>query len=291
MVMTRSYLAVFTVMAAMALMLMLPTLASAAPANDDFADAKTISGETPSVDGSNVGATLESGEPIYVGSWFLDELTSRTVWYRWTAPFTGQVRIDTCASDFDTVLGVYTGSDIGSLRERAGNDDNCGSGHGSEVKFGATENTTYQIQVGGWRATESEDGRQGTFTLEVNRTLVTDCSKGQTVCEGTDTDDRITGTSSKNTIKAYGGEDRISALGANDVVLGGGDDDVINGNKGPDRLYGGDGHDNIDTGGLDEDRDSVNCGAGHDVVWRERRTDTVADDCEEVYAYGGGGGY
>lgn len=291
MVRTRSYLAVFTVMAAMALMLMLPSLASATPANDNFADAQTISGETASVDGTNVGATLESGEPVYVSSWPFYDLTSRTVWYRWTAPFSGPVRIDTCASDFDTALGVYTGSAIGSLTRLAGNDDDCGSGHGSEVRFGATEDTTYQIQVGGWRSTESDDGDEGAFTLEVNRTHFIDCRRGEAVCEGTQTDDRITGTRSKDTIKAYGGEDRIFARGANDVVIGGGDDDTINGNKGPDRLYGGDGNDVIDTGRLDEDRDSVNCGAGWDVVWRERRTDTVADDCEEVYPYSGGGGY
>lgn len=171
------------------------------------------------------------------------------------------------------------------------NDDGCGPGGGGEVKFGATENTTYQIQVGGWRSQDGDDGEEGTFKLGVNRTLSIDCQRDQAVCEGTQTDDRITGTRSKDTIKAYGGEDRISALGANDVVIGGADDDVIKGNNGPDRLYGGDGDDNIDTGGSDEDRDSVNCGAGYDVVWRERRTDKVADDCEEVYAYGGGGGY
>jgi Ca2+-binding RTX toxin-like protein len=291
MVGTRSFLTVFTIVAATVLMLVLPSWASAAPANDNFADAQTISGQTASVDGTNVGATLESGDPTSVGWWPFYVQTSHTVWYRWTAPFSGPARIDTCTSDFDTILGVYTGSALGSLTEVASSDDECGSGHGSEVSFQARENTTYQILVDGWRSDDGvDDGRQGTFTLEVNRTLTTDCRRGQSVCDGTQTDDRITGTRSKDTIKAYGGEDRISALGANDVVLGGADDDVILGNNGPDRLYGGEGDDVIDTGGLDKDRDAVKCGAGYDVVWREGRTDTV-DDCEEVHSYNSGGGY
>ena len=33
-----------------------------------------------------------------------------SVWYRWTAPFSGPVALDTCGSDFDTLLAVYTGT-------------------------------------------------------------------------------------------------------------------------------------------------------------------------------------
>lgn len=114
MVRTRSYLAVSTVMAVVALMLMLPSLATAAPANDNFANAQTINGEIASFDGTNVGATLESGEPTYVGVvWPFYELTSHTVWYRWTAPFSGPVRINTCTSSFDATLGVHTGDALG----------------------------------------------------------------------------------------------------------------------------------------------------------------------------------
>jgi Ca2+-binding RTX toxin-like protein len=163
-----------------------------------------------------------------------------------------------------------------------GNDDACGTG--SEVTFNATEKTAYHILVDGYHSS------QGTFTLGVSRIHVIDCQRDQVVCEGTDTNDRITGMRSKDTIEAYGGEDQIYARGGNDVVIGGGEDDVINGYNGPDRLYGGEGDDVIYTGNLDEDRDSVNCGAGQDTVWRERRTDTVADDCEDVNSYGSGGG-
>ena len=67
--------------------------------------------------------------------------------------------MNTCTSNFDTLLGVYTGSALGSLTEAAANDDGCALG--SKVTFNATKNTTYQILVDGF------NGNQGTFTLEV----------------------------------------------------------------------------------------------------------------------------
>jgi Ca2+-binding RTX toxin-like protein len=279
---TRTHRAVLAVMAAMALLLILPSLASAAPANDDFTNRQAISGQSASVAGTNVGATLQSGDPRAVAG----TRTSHTVWYRWTAPFSGPVRIDTCASNFDTVLGVYTGSTLGSLTGRVASDDACGLG--SVVRFNATDNTTYQILVDGY------SGSEGAFTLEVNLTRVIDCRIGQRVCAGTDTSDRMLGTRSEDNIQSRGGEDQIYGGRAGDLAVGGTGNDVVNGMKGRDRLAGGYGNDVIHTGGLDGARDAVNCGPGRDTVYRERRLDTVSDDCEEVRRYdsgGGGGGY
>jgi len=272
----------FAAMAATAMIFVLPSVAGAAPVNDNFADAQTISGQSASVDGTNVGATLEAGDPGSVGGYLP---TGHTVWYRWTAPFSGPVRMDTCAAaDYDTILGAYTGSALGSLTEKAGDDDACGVGARSRVGFNAVEGTTYQILVDGYR------GGEGTFTLEVNLAHSIGCQGGGTLCTGTDTSDRMTGTASKDNIQAGGGEDEIFALGANDIAIGGGGDDIVNGNKGRDKLYGGEGNDVIYTGGKDADKDSVDCGAGRDTVYRERRTDTIANDCEEVINYGAGGG-
>jgi hypothetical protein len=107
-----------------------------------------------------LGATLQSGDPTFVDT----RGTSHTVWYRWTSPFSGPVEMNTCTSNYDTLLGVYTGSALGSLTEVAGNDDTsgCGTGdRGSKVTFNATNGTTYQILVDGF------SGLQGTFTLQV----------------------------------------------------------------------------------------------------------------------------
>jgi M6 family metalloprotease-like protein len=130
-------------------------LNSPPPANDDFANAQVLSGFSASANGRNLGATLQSGDPTTVGS----QSTSHTVWYSWTAPFSGAVEMNTCTSDFDTLLGVYTGIALGSLTEVAANDDGCSTG--SKVTFNSTKDTTYQILVDGF------NGNQGTFTLEV----------------------------------------------------------------------------------------------------------------------------
>jgi subtilisin len=129
------------------------------PPNDNFASARIFSGYSYAANGTNVGATPEIGEPKYVGTHY----TSHTVWYQWTAPVSETVEIDTCYfTDFDTILGVYTGSALGFLTEVAANDDGCGSGTtGSKVTLTATQGTTYHILVDGYA------GTKGNFTLEV----------------------------------------------------------------------------------------------------------------------------
>ena len=52
------------------------------PANDDFADAVRLEGESGSVEGSNADATLERGESFGT--------LAATTWYRWTAPGDGR---------------------------------------------------------------------------------------------------------------------------------------------------------------------------------------------------------
>src|SRR3712207_412757 len=123
------------------------------PPNDNFASAQVLNGFAASANGTNVGATLESADPTTVDT----RSTSRTVWYRWTAPFSGAVEMNTCTSGFDTLLGVYTGSALGSLTEAAANDE--GYALGSKVTFNATKNTPPRLR--GDRST----AQQGPFPL------------------------------------------------------------------------------------------------------------------------------
>jgi hypothetical protein len=125
------------------------------PSNDDFASAHDLGGgSTTSASGTNLDATAEPGEPDHDGF-----TAGASVWYRWTAPEDGAVRIDTCGSDFDTVLAVYRGSAIDALTPRASNDDSCGSQ--SRVRFSARGGTTYRIAVDGYA------GDQGVIELEL----------------------------------------------------------------------------------------------------------------------------
>ena len=75
-----------------------------------------------------------------------------TAWYRFTAPATGSINIDTNGSSFDTVLAVYTGSTLNGLSPRACDDDG-GQGLQSLIAdLAVTSGTTYYIQVGGFAA-------------------------------------------------------------------------------------------------------------------------------------------
>lgn len=110
------------------------------PPNDDFAHAETHAGSFTAA-ALTFAATTEVGEPDCSSS-------GRTAWYALTVPTAGTVSVDTFASDFDTVLGVYTGADLASLTQIACNDDAQGSQ--SAVTFEAVTGTTYYLQVGGF---------------------------------------------------------------------------------------------------------------------------------------------
>ena len=109
----------------------------AAPVNDNFADALELIG-TSSSTGSNVGATGESGDPT----------DGNSVWWKWTAPSNIEVTVDTCRSNFDTMLSVFTGPAVDNLTQVASDDDSCDSQ--SRVTFTASFETTYYIAVTGY---------------------------------------------------------------------------------------------------------------------------------------------
>jgi len=100
----------------------------AQPANDDFANAKVITGIFGSVTTDNTGATAEPGEPSHAGF-----PAKASIWYQWTAPQSGEVYMDTLGSSYlnnagasnllDTVLAIYTGTDLEHLTQVAANDD------------------------------------------------------------------------------------------------------------------------------------------------------------------------
>lgn len=131
---------------------------AAPPPNDQFANAHVATGNSASVAGSTVDATREPGEPSH-GDY--------SIWYRWTPSATGTATIDTCDSNFDTNLSVYTGSHVDALTQIAGNDDSfaCDSFGGSRVRFEATAGTTYQIAVA------STFDEQGDVVLDVELEL------------------------------------------------------------------------------------------------------------------------
>jgi hypothetical protein len=118
--------------------------AIAAPLNDNFGGRVALNGTTTSATGRNIGASAETGEPQHAGF-----AASKSVWWTWTAPFTGRVTISTSGSDFDTVLAIYSGSDLKSLRELA-SDDQSGPNNTSLATLDVAANTAYQIAIDGF---------------------------------------------------------------------------------------------------------------------------------------------
>src|SRR5690349_7527578 len=97
---------------------MVGTAAAVPPGNDAFANAIVLAPGGGTITGAtNVDATMEAGEPTTTVA---SATTSASVWYRWTAPADGMFVAETFGSDFDTVIGIYTGTSVGALTELDG---------------------------------------------------------------------------------------------------------------------------------------------------------------------------
>jgi hypothetical protein len=134
------------------------------PANDKFANAIAVvlSNGTAKVTGYNTNATKETGEPRHA-----DNAGGHSVWWKWTAPSSGTITVDTRGSYSDTTLGIYTGSTLASLTTIASNDDiDRGIVQASTVTFSAVSGVTYYIAVDGFDADSSG------LTLNLNSTTI-----------------------------------------------------------------------------------------------------------------------
>ena len=156
-----------------------PTPTPSPPPNDNFANAQVISGCSGSVTGTNVGATQESGE---INHLLPDDGGTHSVWYRWQAPVTAEVNITTAGSNFDTVLGVYTGTAVNNLTVVKQNDDVTPTVVlTSTVTFNATAGTIYRIAVDGFDS--GEGGDAGSVTLNWNQSNCTSSPPLQLILE------------------------------------------------------------------------------------------------------------
>ena len=94
-------------------------------------------------------ASKEAGEPAHAANG-----GGRSIWYSWTAPADGTFVFDTFPSTFDTLLAVYTGTDVSALAEVASNDDAevniWEQTSRSMVAFVANGGTTYSIAIDGF---------------------------------------------------------------------------------------------------------------------------------------------
>jgi len=154
---------------------------SAAPApattNDAFADAALITGPTGSIAGTTVNASRETNEPTHGGYG-----GSASIWYQWTAPSDGTFALSTQGSSYDTLLGAYTGTNVGVLSTLAANDDS-GGGLWSAVTVNVTAGTTIKIAVDGYGGLRGSTVLGWTFT-QVAAPTAPDAPTGVTASAG-----------------------------------------------------------------------------------------------------------
>ena len=123
------------------------------PANDACATATEISFTGNPIGGTTnvTDKTQAVDDPELSCVWGSpsDARGYRSVWYKFVASQNGVVTIDTVSSNYDTVVGVFTGL-CGTLTQVACNDDHAGLS--SRVTFNIKQAETYYIEIVDWSA-------------------------------------------------------------------------------------------------------------------------------------------
>jgi hypothetical protein len=150
--------AVFAVFGLMALAWTCGTV-SAAPENNNFLNAQLLSGSGGTFVGSNVDATKQVGEPYHFGN-----LGGASIWYKYVAPASGVLHFATNNSNFDTIVGVYTGTSVNDLTLVATNDNDELDGWMkiySRLYVGVQAGQTYYIAVDGKNSMDGAGAAEG----------------------------------------------------------------------------------------------------------------------------------
>src|SRR4051794_22308786 len=130
------------------------------PDNDNFANAITLTAS--STNATTDEATTETGEPgVAAPLQSANVNTSRTVWWKWTAPSTAAYTFGVTSGVTDPTIAVFTGASLNALTEIASSSSaDHDTGYESRVFIDATSGTDYYVQVGVQPADTS-----GAFTL------------------------------------------------------------------------------------------------------------------------------
>ncbi len=131
---------------------------AAAPANDNLANAVTLSGASGTTTGTTIEATQENGE--YSHGMSNSDFVYKTVWFQWTATASKPVVFEITAAGFDSSMAVYTGS-VHPLSSLTRNNDTVGTR--PRIELMAVSGTIYNIVVGVYN---NPNAAGGSFTLQ-----------------------------------------------------------------------------------------------------------------------------
>ena len=155
------------------LLLAISSAGMAAPVNDSFANQiEVFNGGTNAVTGSNVGATIEAGEPIPAG--YTTANYQATVWYVFKPAADAWYEVNTLGSAIDTVLAVWSGTNMSDMSLVNVNNE-AFEGSVSRIRFqshGAPD-VSYFISVAG-RNAAARGNIKLTVQLGGNQMILTD---------------------------------------------------------------------------------------------------------------------
>jgi len=114
----------------------MPAARLAPPVNDNFANRTLLAGDLIIAVGTTEDATLEAGEPFHP-YW---DCGSNSIWFTWTAPYSGPFRADVGASASACELAVFTNTSVATLAR-------VHDGYRPFVSFDAVAGRAYQIVV------------------------------------------------------------------------------------------------------------------------------------------------
>lgn len=137
---------------------LVPGVALAAPANDDFTAATEITALPFRTTVDTTGATRATDDP-----WACGTRGDSSVWLRYTAPTAGIVRLSVRSNGKTPVFAVYTGA-RGALTALPGT-STCGNPTPFEDTFHAEAGTTYHVMVFHHSASEAGPVQVGLTTM------------------------------------------------------------------------------------------------------------------------------
>jgi len=119
------------------------------PPEDNCATPVVITGVGTFPFNNTTATTGTQGQNEAACNLFGNTTVRADVWYRWTAPFTGTARVETCnvGTGIDTKIAVYAGAGCPSSAALACSDDACATFE-STVIFPVTTGQQYTIQIG-----------------------------------------------------------------------------------------------------------------------------------------------
>ncbi len=226
-----------------------------APANDDFASAKVLTGTYGSRAGTTVRSTGEPGEPdTHEGG------PDDSVWYSWTPTQSGPavVRLRDLTGGLDPAIKVYRGANMGALTSVSEHES-------AGATFYAVANTVYRIAIDGLMARRVRS--RWSTSSESARVWTRRSSHGGG--NGTAGNDVIVGSTLADTVNGGAGNDTICTLSGNDTIRG---------QAGNDRQFAGNGNDIMQEDAAPNGRDILFGDRGADTVLYNQRTTAINAD-------------